>query len=100
MDRKTEYISIIDLSFDNIGQIIDNMKKDNSIVYVTKNDVPKAVMITVEEYEKYQEFLKQRSELVKRLSGSLSAYKDPSKIGKEREFYIQGLCEKYGRKDN
>ena len=97
MDRKTEYISIMDLSFDNIGQVIDNMKKDNSIVYITKNDVPEAVMITVKEYEKYQDYLKHKHEPIEKGSGFLSAYKDPSKIGKEREFYIQGLCNKYRR---
>ena len=57
-------------------------------------------MITVEEYKKYQELVEKRRELLNKLSGSLSAYKDPFKIGKEREFYIQGLCDKYGRKDN
>lgn len=95
MNRKTEYISFMDLSFNNIGHIIDNMKKENSIVFVTKNVIPEAVMITIEEYNNYQNLLKERHELVEKLSGCLNAYKNPSKIGKEREFYIQGLCNKY-----
>ena len=100
MERKIGYVPISKLSRGYAGQIIDNMNNEKTILYIMRNNVPQAVLMPIEEFDKYQESLNSKvnkHEIVEKLSGSLSQYKDPSKIGKEREFYIQGLMKKYGK---
>lgn len=102
MERKIEYIPISKLSRGYAGKYIDKMNIEKSTVFIMRNNAPEAVLISIDEYNKYQELLNNNNkinkhELVEKLSGSLSQYKDSTKINKEREFYIQGLNKKHGK---
>ena len=82
--------------------MVDVLKKYTDYLRYEKNYSDYTINSYKSDIIEYFEYLNRenkanRQKLVEKGSGFLSAYKNPSKIGKEREFYIQGLMKKYGK---
>lgn len=101
--RNIDYVPISKLSRGYAGKIIDNMIKEDSTIYIMRNNEPTAVILSMKEYDAYLEYVnekekKYKEELIKELGGSLHEYADVSKIPLEDQAYTMHILEKYGKK--
>ena len=102
-EKKINYVSISKLSRGYAGKIIDDMNKDDSTIYIMRNNEPTAVILSLAEYNDYLEYVndkeqKRKEEILKKIAGSLHEYADVSKIPLEEKAYDMYIQEKYGKK--
>ncbi len=96
-EKPIEYVPITKLSRGYAGQMIDNMEKNDSVVYIMKNNKPLAVIISVEDYNAMlrngvTDRLK-HLEACGKIAGRLHSYSDESRIEGERDYYRKAVSE-------
>ena len=102
MDKIPEMIPISLFNRGKAGSIFDDVKKNDSIKVVVKNNEAEAVLISVKQYNEMAEnsfYGKIRTyKKNHRAFGAARKYADPDIIGKEKELYARGVVEKYAGK--
>lgn len=81
MIGRTVYIPLTDLNRGKASRIIDRLNEMKQSVFIVKNNKPEAVMISVEEYTEFQEYLLQKE------------------VSRRLEQYKAGIIETYTRED-
>ena len=101
MEEKTiDYVPISKLSRGYAGRIIDQMKENDSLIFVLRNNSPDAVIMSMGSFRKLIETKNKKTRETKdstidSLAGSLHQYADASGIGEEKAFYIKKLIERH-----
>ena len=101
IDQNIEYVPISRLSRGYAGQIIDNMHKNDSVIYIIRNNEPTAVILSIDDYNIYLQTVKaaqriNKTDAIRKTAGSLHRYADTEKIDGEKEFYRQALSKRNG----
>ncbi|MBQ6503382.1 MAG: type II toxin-antitoxin system Phd/YefM family antitoxin [Flexilinea sp.] len=100
-EKIIDYVPVSKLGRGYAGRIIDQMKENDSVVYILRNNDPEAVMLSMADYRELlykQNKLKSDNKLkAEHLAGIFQKYADVSKINGEKEYYSQILAEKYGK---
>ena len=60
MSEKVTFVPLTDLNRGKASKIIDKLNRLKQSVFIVKNNKPEAVMISVEEYNEYREYLLHR----------------------------------------
>lgn len=101
MEEKTiDYVPISKLSRGYAGRIIDQMKENDSLIFVLRNNSPDAVIMSMGSFRELIETKNKKTRETKdsaidSLAGSLHQYADASGIGEEKAFYIRKLIERH-----
>ena len=102
MTEKTiDYVPISKLSRGYAGQMIDNMYKKESVVFILRNNEPTAVILSMEDYKVFLELMKNSQRINKKdistkIAGSLHRFSDVQKIEGERDFYRKAMHKRNG----
>ncbi len=96
--KQIDYVPITKLSRGYAGHMIEQMKKNDSVVYIMKNNQPLAVVLPVETFNKMSQYhtaerLK-HIDTCERLGGSLHSFSDSSMIEGERDFYRKAMTKR------
>ena len=91
MSVKISYVPLTDLNRGKASKVIEKLNKTKQSVFIIKNNKPEAVMISIKEYEDYQEFLFQ-----KEVNRRLEAYK----AGETKTYSREDLMKEFKIKES
>ena len=100
MDKIPEMINISQLNRGYAGKILEDVKKNDSVKVIVKNNEPEAVLISVKLYNEmaansFRQKLNPRRDLP--AAGSLHQYAKNADREAERKAYQEMLNKKYGK---
>lgn len=95
-EKNIDYVPISKLSRGYAGQMIDNMHKNESVVFILRNNEPAAVILSLEDYKIFLELIKSSQRINKKsistkLAGSLYRFSDVQKNEGEKIFYRKAM---------
>lgn len=99
MERLPQLVPISSLNKGQAGKVIENVKKNNDVVMIVKNNEAEAVIISVDMYNEMASYyrLRETADTVKKHAGAgaLSKYAKAELVGKEEDLYHEALDLKY-----